>query len=62
MGRQAGPGIWIWSAATSEPNIVWEGRQLESEKMICVITYGNVPGAMCRDSVLMAQAYPQPRE
>jgi hypothetical protein len=40
MHRQAGLGVWIWNAATSEPNIAWEGRQPESEKMIGVITYG----------------------
>jgi hypothetical protein len=32
MCWQAGLGVGIWNAATPEPNIVWEGRQLESKK------------------------------
>jgi hypothetical protein len=54
MRRQAGLGLWIWNAATSEPNIFWEGQEFESDTMIGVITYANVPGVRCSDSLLMA--------
>jgi hypothetical protein len=60
MRRQAELGVWIWNAAISKSNIVWEDRPLQTEKMIGVTAYWNLPEATCPDSLLMAQAYPQP--